>query len=39
MKAIENVNIPPFTNNFKQNTNTQKLSRSLSFKTHNLKTM
>ena len=39
MKATEKMNILPFIHNVKQNVNTQKLSRSLSFKAHNLKTM
>ena len=38
MKAIENLNIPPFTGNFKQNANTGKFSKPLTFNTHNLRT-
>ena len=38
MKAIENVNIPPFTPNFKQNANARKLFKPLTSNAHNLKT-
>ena len=38
MKAIENLNIPPFTRNFKQNANARKFSKPLTFNSHNLKT-
>ena len=38
MKAIENLNIPPFTRNFKQNENARKFSKPLTFNSHNLKT-
>ena len=39
MKAIENLNIPPFTRNFKQKANARKFSKPLTFNAHNLKTM
>ena len=39
MRAIENLNIPPFTHNFKQNANVRKFSKPLTFNAHNLKTM
>ena len=39
MKANEDVNILLFTCDFRQNANARKLSRSLPFKAHNLKTM
>ena len=39
MRAIENLNIPPFTRNFKQNANAQKVPKLLTFNAHNLKTM
>ena len=38
MKAIENLNIPLFTRNFKQNANARKSSEPLTFNAHNLKT-
>ena len=38
MKAIENLNIPPFARNFKQNANAWKFSKPLTFNAHNLKT-
>ena len=38
MNAIENLNIPPFTRNFKQNTNAWKVAKPLTFNAHNLKT-
>ena len=38
MKAIENLNIPPFTRNFKQNANAWKVSKPFTFNAHNLKT-
>ena len=38
MKVIENLNIPPFTRNFKQNANAWKFSKPLTFNAHNLKT-
>ena len=38
MKAIENLNIPPFTRNFKQNANARKFFKPLTFNARNLKT-
>ena len=37
MKAIENLNIPPFTRNFKQNANARKFSKPLTFNAHDLR--
>ena len=37
MKAIENLNIPPFTRNFKQNANARKFSKTLDFQRAQLK--